>query len=69
MALPRSELIGAPVEPMLSIQWFVDMKPLAEPAVAAVENGKTVEEPTIRIWSRAYALSNIKHENKEMRKK
>jgi valyl-tRNA synthetase len=29
------------VEPMLSLQWFVRMKPLAEPALRAVEDGRT----------------------------
>jgi valyl-tRNA synthetase len=29
------------VEPLLSLQWFVDIKPLAEPAIAAVESGRT----------------------------
>ena len=35
------------VEPMLSTQWFVKMEPLAEPAIEAVEQGKTkfVPEP------------------------
>ncbi len=28
------------VEPMLSMQWFVNMKPLAHPAVKAVREGK-----------------------------
>ncbi len=30
-----------PVEPRLSEQWFVKMKPLAEPAIEAVKSGKT----------------------------
>jgi valyl-tRNA synthetase len=29
------------VEPIVSLQWFVSMKELAEPAINAVENGKT----------------------------
>ena len=29
------------VEPLLSKQWFVKMKPLAEPAIQAVQNGET----------------------------
>jgi valyl-tRNA synthetase len=29
------------VEPLLSTQWFVRIKPLAEPAIAAVEQGRT----------------------------
>ncbi len=32
---------NTPVEPRLSEQWFVKMKPLAEPAIAAVREGKT----------------------------
>ena len=32
---------NTPVEPRLSKQWFVKMKPLAEPAIAAVKEGKT----------------------------
>lgn len=32
---------GTVVEPRLSTQWFVDMKPLAEPAVKAVKNDET----------------------------
>ncbi len=38
LALPRSQRSGSVVEPMLSTQWFVRMKPLAGPAVGAVEN-------------------------------
>ena len=29
------------IEPLLSKQWFVDMKPLAKPAIEAVRNGET----------------------------
>ena len=32
---------GTTVEPRVSKQWFVKMKPLAEPAIAAVKNGET----------------------------
>ena len=32
---------GTTVEPIISKQWFVKMKPLAEPAMAAVRNGDT----------------------------
>ena len=32
---------NTPVEPRLSEQWFVKMKPLAEPAIQAVREGKT----------------------------
>ncbi len=33
------------VEPMVSTQWFVKMKPLAEPAIKAVKDGETVFIP------------------------
>ncbi len=32
---------GTTIEPRVSTQWFVDMKPLAEPAIRAVKEGKT----------------------------
>ncbi|MBP5707752.1 MAG: valine--tRNA ligase, partial [Alphaproteobacteria bacterium] len=37
---PYSERGGVPVEPMLTTQWFVDAKKLAEPAIKAVEDGR-----------------------------
>ena len=37
--LPRGEKTGVVVEPYLSDQWFVKIKPLAEPAIKAVEDG------------------------------
>ena len=37
---PYSERGGVPVEPMLTTQWFVDEKKLAEPAIKAVEDGR-----------------------------
>jgi valyl-tRNA synthetase len=33
------------VEPLVSKQWFVNMKPLAQKAIAAVEDGRTTIEP------------------------
>ncbi len=40
------------VEPILSTQWFVRMKPLAEPAIAAVRDGRTTFEPAR--WTKVY---------------
>ncbi|MHB1136826.1 MAG: valine--tRNA ligase [Coriobacteriia bacterium] len=40
------------VEPWLSDQWFVDMKPLAAPAIDAVRNDKVVFHP--RRWENVY---------------
>lgn len=36
----RSERTNAVVEPRLSLQWYVDMKSIAKPALDAVENGE-----------------------------
>ena len=38
----HSERSGAVVEPYLSTQWFVEMKPLAEAAIDAQKSGKGV---------------------------
>jgi valyl-tRNA synthetase len=59
LMLPRSERSGSIVEPMISTQWFVKMKPLAEPALAAVREGKTVIVP--EEWSKTYEhwMTNI----------
>jgi valyl-tRNA synthetase len=40
------------VEPMLSLQWFVKMEPLAKPAIEAVEQGKTKFVP--ETWSKTF---------------
>ncbi len=37
---------GTTVEPIISKQWFVKMKPLAQPAIDAVKNGETKFIPT-----------------------
>ncbi|NKN33931.1 valine--tRNA ligase [Marichromatium bheemlicum] len=36
---PRGDRSGAVIEPYLTDQWYVRVQPLAEPAIAAVENG------------------------------
>jgi valyl-tRNA synthetase len=38
--VPRSQRGGEAIEPMISTQWFVSMKPLAEPAIDVVRQGK-----------------------------
>lgn len=43
---------GTVVEPLVSTQWFVKIKPLAEPAIAAVEDGRTKFVPDN--WARTY---------------
>jgi len=59
LVLPRSDRNGSVVEPMISTQWFVKMAPLAEPALAAVREGKTKIIP--EEWTKTYEhwMSNI----------
>ena len=38
--MPRGDRSGAVIEPFLTDQWYVKIRPLAEPAVAAVEDGR-----------------------------
>ncbi len=52
MTLPKSQRSGAIVEPMISTQWFMKMKPLATPAVGAVEHGFTTFWPDQ--WKNTY---------------
>jgi len=40
MSIPRSQRGGEIVEPMISTQWFVDIKPLAKAAIEAVRDGR-----------------------------
>jgi valyl-tRNA synthetase len=40
LQVPRSQRGGEVVEPMISTQWFVKMKPLAEKALQAVHDGR-----------------------------
>jgi valyl-tRNA synthetase len=40
-AVPHGDRSGAVVEPFLTDQWYVDAKTLAQPAIAAVREGKT----------------------------
>ncbi len=48
------------VEPMISVQWFVKMQPLAKPAIEAVEQGKTKFVP--ESWSKTFFhwMNNIR---------
>jgi valyl-tRNA synthetase len=39
LTVPRGDRSNAILEPLLTDQWFVDIKPLAEPAIRAVEMG------------------------------
>lgn len=57
--VPRGEKSGSVVEPYLTQQWFMKMKPLAEPAIKAVQEGKVSFIPDN--WSKIYFqwLENI----------
>ena len=50
--LPRGDRSGAIIEPFLTDQWYVDIKPLAEPAIKAVEDGRIKFVP--ENWSKTY---------------
>ncbi|MDD5273992.1 MAG: valine--tRNA ligase, partial [Methylovulum sp.] len=39
LMVPRGDRSGSVIEPLLTDQWYVKIAPLAEPAIAAVENG------------------------------
>ncbi len=57
--VPHGDRSKAPIEPYLTDQWFVDAKTLAQPALAAVREGRTVFAP--RSWEKTYFnwLENI----------
>jgi hypothetical protein len=59
-SVPRSQRSGEVVEPLVSEQWFVRMGPLAEPALAAVADGRITILP--ERFARVYNnwLENIK---------
>ena len=44
-AVPHGDRSGVPIEPRLTMQWYVDAKTLAQPAIKAVETGQTVFTP------------------------
>ena len=50
--VPFSHRSGARVEPIISLQWFCDMTRLAEPAIAAVEQGRVRFTPPK--WGEVY---------------
>jgi valyl-tRNA synthetase len=52
MKVPRGDRSGVVVEPYLTDQWFVATKTLAEPAIAAVENGDIEFVP--KQWENTY---------------
>ena len=50
--VPYGDRSGAVVEPWLTDQWYVDAKTLAQPAIAAVEDGRTRFVP--ENWTKTY---------------
>jgi valyl-tRNA synthetase len=59
LTLPRCQRSGGVVEPMISTQWFLKMRLLADKALEAVHSGKTVIIPGE--WTKTYDhfLENI----------
>jgi len=55
-----SERAGVMIEPYLSEQWFVKMKPLAEPAIKVVEEGKIKFHPARWVKTYYHWMNNIR---------
>ncbi|HJX19390.1 MAG TPA: valine--tRNA ligase, partial [Steroidobacteraceae bacterium] len=60
LVVPRGDRSGAVLEPYLTDQWYVKIAPLAAPAIAAVEQGRSRFVP--ENWARTYFewMRNIK---------
>jgi valyl-tRNA synthetase len=60
LKVPRGDRTNAVIEPYLTDQWYVKIAPLAEPALKAVEDGRTRFIP--ENWSKTYFdwMRNIK---------
>lgn len=58
-AIPHSERSKTVIEPRLSLQWYLSMKSLAEPAIAAAKSGELHFYPDL--WKKTYLhwLENI----------
>jgi valyl-tRNA synthetase len=52
LKIPRGEKSGTIIEPLLTEQWYVKTKPLAEPAIAAVKKGEIRFIP--ENWTKTY---------------
>jgi valyl-tRNA synthetase len=50
--VPHGDRSGEVIEPFLADQWYVDAKTLAQPAIAAVRDGRTVFVP--KNWEKTY---------------
>ncbi|MHC4952446.1 MAG: valine--tRNA ligase [Planctomycetota bacterium] len=60
LRLPLSDRSKTPIEPLVSEQWFVKMKNLANPAIAAVKDGTLEFRP--ERWTKVYLawLENVR---------
>lgn len=56
----HSERTNAVIEPRLSLQWFVEMKEIAEPALRAVINGDVQLHPSKFINTYKHWMENVK---------
>ncbi|HEX3915579.1 MAG TPA: valine--tRNA ligase [Steroidobacteraceae bacterium] len=52
LTVPRGDRSNAILEPLLTDQWFIDIKPLAAPAIRAVESGEVRFVPAT--WTGVY---------------
>jgi len=59
-AVGHCQRCGSIVEPLVSKQWFVRIKPLAEPALAAVEDGRISIVPDFFAKTYANWMTNIR---------
>jgi valyl-tRNA synthetase len=59
LQIPRCTRSGTVIEPMISTQWFLRMQPLAEPALAAVRDGRTEFVPAEWVKTYEHWLTNI----------
>jgi valyl-tRNA synthetase len=50
--VPHGDRSGVVIEPLLTVQWYCDAKTLAQPAIEAVEQGRTVFVP--RQWENTF---------------
>jgi valyl-tRNA synthetase len=50
--VPHGDRSGVAIEPLLTVQWYCDAKTLAQPAIEAVEQGRTVFVP--RQWENTF---------------
>jgi valyl-tRNA synthetase len=50
--VPHGDRSGVPIEPWLTVQWYVNAEELAKPAIKAVEDGRTVFVP--KSWDKTF---------------